>query len=279
MPRNVTCCEDGLLASLLFVLTWYTQPPSYLTVVAVSSKLQKTPISTSHTEPRILDHRRPASERTMGSNDSDNEVKNSQEYQTLSAHLSNGSKSLTSTLDSFCKPTEETFMNSQSASEVESQLWRVWKAITTIATQTAHDSPGRQKLAEFVLEVQKRPQVECKGEVCKIWDEAVVWKDLPILGPQMREAWNGGEAFSKPSSCYSSCKLTSTTYSCGRLLVFLRSQRLGKPKRFRRHSGRHTASQQQAISRVPQRLLALRHLDYPHGPRRHRKQPESGRGR
>jgi hypothetical protein len=113
----------------------------------------------------------------MGSPDSDNEVKNSQEYKALNDHLSS----------------EETFMQSQSASEVETQLWRVWKAITTIAAQTAHDSPGRQKLANFVLELQKRPQLECKGETCKIWDEAVVWKDLPILGPQMREAWNDGE--------------------------------------------------------------------------------------
>ena len=143
----------------------------------------------------------------MGSNDSGQEVTNSQEYKTLSTHLSNDSGSLTTTLDSFCKPTEENFMKSQSASEVESQLWRVWKAITTIATQTAHDSPGRQKLADFVLEVQKRPQLECKGEVCKIWGEAVVWKDLPILGPQMREAWNDGETDSFPI-CGLACKLT-----------------------------------------------------------------------
>jgi hypothetical protein len=168
----------------------------------------------------------------MGSADPNNEVKSSQEYKALDDHLSADSKSLTETLDSFCKSTEETFMNSQSASEVETQLWRVWKAITTLATQTAHDSPGRQKLADFVLEVQKRPQLECKGAVCKIWDEAVVWKDLPILGPQMREAWNDGEILSfllililifvvtgrqkNPS------KLTSTTHSCIRLLTLLR---------------------------------------------------------
>jgi hypothetical protein len=138
----------------------------------------------------------------MSSKDSDNEVTNSQEYKTLNTHLSDDSDSLATTLDSFCKPTEETFMKSQSASEVENQLWRVWKAIATIATQTAHDSPGRQKLADFVLEVQKRPQLECKGEVCKIWDEAVVWKDLPILGPQMREAWNDGEFRCSPSPLF-----------------------------------------------------------------------------
>jgi len=129
----------------------------------------------------------------MSATDSSNEVKNSQEHKALNAHLSSDSESLTNTLDAFCKPTEEKFMNSQSASEVENQLWRVWKAVVATATQTAHDSPGRQKLADFVLEVQKRPQLECQGNVCKIWDEAVVWTDLPIFGPQMREAWNDGE--------------------------------------------------------------------------------------
>ena len=129
----------------------------------------------------------------MGATDSDNEVENSQEYKTLNAYLSTGSQDLPKSLDSFCNPTKESSMNSQSASEVENQLWRVWKAVVATAAQTAHDSPGRQKLADFVLEVQKRPQLECQGKVCKIWDEVVVWKDLPILGPQMREAWNDGE--------------------------------------------------------------------------------------
>jgi hypothetical protein len=193
----------------------------------------------------------------MGSADSDNEVKSSQEYKALDDHLSADSRSLTETLDSFCKPTEETFMNSQSASEVETQLWRVWKAITTLATQTAHDSLGRQKLADFVLEVQKRPQLECKGAVCKIWDEAVVWKDLPILGPQMREAWNDGEILSflliflifvVTGRQKKQSKLTSTTHSCIRLLALLRPQRLDKPQRFHSNSSRHSASQQQTGS-------------------------------
>ena len=83
-------------------------------------------------------------------------------------------------------------MSSQSASEVESQLWRVWKAVVATATQTPHDSPAQQKLADFVLELRNRPTLERQGKVCKVW-EAVVWKDLPILGPQMREAWNDGE--------------------------------------------------------------------------------------
>jgi hypothetical protein len=122
----------------------------------------------------------------------DHEIKHSDEYRALTTYLSAKPQPLSAALESFCKPTEDTFMSSQSASEVESQLWRVWKAVVATATQTPHDSPGQQKLADFVLELRNRPVLERQGTACKVWD-AVVWKDLPILGPQMREAWNDGE--------------------------------------------------------------------------------------
>ena len=128
----------------------------------------------------------------MGGIEPDHEVKHSHEYRALTTYLSNKPQALNNAQESFCKPTEEIFMSSQSASEVESQLWRVWKAVVATATQTPHDSPAQQKLADFVLELRNRPTLERQGKVCKVW-EAVVWKDLPILGPQMREAWNDGE--------------------------------------------------------------------------------------
>ncbi|KAM0718910.1 hypothetical protein Q7P37_005982 [Cladosporium fusiforme] len=135
----------------------------------------------------------------MGSIEPDQELQNSQEYQALTAYLSSSPKSLNDSLESFCKPTEDTYMNPQSASEVESQLWRTWKAVIAAATQTPHDSAGRQKLADFVLELQNRPVLESNGNTCKVWD-AVVWKDLPIFGPSMREAWNSAATESSPTS-------------------------------------------------------------------------------
>jgi hypothetical protein len=128
----------------------------------------------------------------MGGIESDHEVKHSHEYRALTTYLSNKPQPLNNALETFCRPTEDAFMSSQSASEVESQLWRVWKAVIATATQTPHDSPAQQKLADFVLELRNRPVLERQGQVCKVW-EAVVWKDLPIFGPQMREAWNDGE--------------------------------------------------------------------------------------
>lgn len=128
----------------------------------------------------------------MGGIEPDHEIKHSHEYRALTTHISAKPQSLSAALESFCKPTEEAFMSSQSASEVETQLWRVWKAVVAAATQTPHDSPAQQKLADFVLELRNRPVLERHGKTCKVWD-AVVWKDLPILGPQMREAWNDGK--------------------------------------------------------------------------------------
>jgi hypothetical protein len=128
----------------------------------------------------------------MGGIEPDHEVKHSHEYRALTTYLSNKPQPRNDAQESFCKHTEEIFMSSQSASEVETQLWRVWKAVVATATQTPHDSPAQQKLADFVLELRNRPTLERQGKVCKVW-EAVVWKDLPILGPQMREAWNDGE--------------------------------------------------------------------------------------
>jgi hypothetical protein len=139
----------------------------------------------------------------MGGIEPDHDIKHSHEYRALTTYLSAKPQPLSTALESFCKPTEETFMSSQSASEVESQLWRVWKTVVATATQTTHDSPGQQKLADFVLELRNRPVLERQGKVCKVWD-AVVWKDLPIFGPQMREAWNDGEfvfeTYRSPSS-------------------------------------------------------------------------------
>lgn len=126
----------------------------------------------------------------MGGIEPDHELKHSHEYRALTIYLSNKPQALGAALESFCKPTEEAFMNS---SEVEAQLWRVWKAVVAAATQTPHDSPGHQKLADFVLQLRNRPVLERQGKVCKVWGDAVVWKDLPIFGPEMREAWNEGE--------------------------------------------------------------------------------------
>lgn len=131
----------------------------------------------------------------MGGIEPDHHIKHSHEYRALTTFLSSKPQSLGAAIDSFCSPTEDIFMGSQNASEVEAQLWRAWKALVAAATQTPHDSPGRQKLADFVLEVRNRPALERQGKVCKVWD-AAVWKDLPIFGPQMREAWNEGKTCS-----------------------------------------------------------------------------------
>ena len=199
----------------------------------------------------------------MGGIEPDHELKHSHEYRALTTYLSNKPQAFNAAVESFCKPTEEAFMNSQNASEVETQLWRVWKAVVAAATQTPHDSPAQQKLADFVLELRNRPTLERQGKVCKVW-EAVVWKDLPILGPQMREAWNDGE-FSR--RFHHLPQLATNTF-CSRHRSFApsRPHRLDQPERFHGDTGQyHPLPEHHFPAR--QRLLPLRNLDHPHGAR------------
>lgn len=131
----------------------------------------------------------------MGGIEPDHEIKHSHEYRAITTHISSKPQPLGAAIDAFCEPAEDKFMTTKSASEVEAQLWHSWKAVIAAATQTSHDSAGRQKLADFVLELPNRPALQHDGRVCKVWD-AVVWKDLPVFGPAMREAWNASKCTS-----------------------------------------------------------------------------------
>jgi len=199
----------------------------------------------------------------MGGIEPDHEVKHSHEYRALTTYLSNKPQPFSNAKESFCKPTEEIFMSSQSASEVESQLWRVWKAVVATATQTPHDSPAQQKLADFVLELRNRPVLERQGKVCKVW-EAVVWKDLPILGPQMREAWNDGEFLNMIPICRN--QLLTPSKSRHRSFAPSRPHRLDQPECFHGDTSQHHPIPQHRFP-ARQRLLSLRNLDHPHGAR------------
>ena len=121
------------------------------------------------------------------------------QYQLLNAYAANNeTANPESTLDAFCEPIENRYYEENTnASDVEDLLWPAWQCLIACAAATPHDSKGQQKLVELVLRVQQRPALEKKkkeegGEVCHVQD-GVVWRDLPVFGWQMREAWNAGE--------------------------------------------------------------------------------------
>lgn len=122
---------------------------------------------------------------------SHDELPDAPQINNLTRYL-NGRKSLEQTLDAFCQPVEDKFMNTSKSETVEPLLLEAWSAVITVASATAHASENKQKLADFVVALQYRPTL-WKGEsVCQLHGEKV-WKDLPEFGLQMREAWNLGK--------------------------------------------------------------------------------------
>ncbi|KAI7286984.1 hypothetical protein KC345_g845 [Hortaea werneckii] len=120
-----------------------------------------------------------------------NKLRAQPQYQLLSAYAhDNETRSPESTLDAFCEPIENRYKETTNPSDVEELLWPAWQCLVACAAATPHESAGQQKLVDLVLRVQQRPALEKKGgEVCYV-QEGIVWRDLPIFGWHMREAWN-----------------------------------------------------------------------------------------
>ncbi|KAI7083711.1 Transaldolase [Hortaea werneckii] len=112
------------------------------------------------------------------------------QYHLLSQYAhENGTGSLESTLDAFCEPIENRYTETTSPSNVEGLLWSAWQCLIGCAAATPHESEGQRKLVDLVLRLQHRAALEKEGEVCYV-QGGVAWRDLPIFGWQMREAWN-----------------------------------------------------------------------------------------
>ena len=76
--------------------------------------------------------------------------------------------------------------------EVEKSLWKFWNELIKTAATTPH--PQQEPLVEFVQKLRKEPNPKKQnGESCKVWGNSMEWKNLPLLGPAFREAWNNSE--------------------------------------------------------------------------------------
>ncbi|PWY92217.1 hypothetical protein BO70DRAFT_305507, partial [Aspergillus heteromorphus CBS 117.55] len=71
----------------------------------------------------------------------------------------------------------------------EGYLWQLWRDFFNAAEQTPHDHPGQDRLVQVIVELQKLP-----SRRVSVWNlrDYVLWEELPILGPSLREAWNAG---------------------------------------------------------------------------------------
>jgi len=94
-------------------------------------------------------------------------------------------------LDAFCKRVEHKYTATSNGSDVEELLQQAWKAVVALASRSPYDGPLHKQLVGTIMDLQKRPNLEKAGQVCVVQD-MTVWRDLPMFGWQMREAWNQG---------------------------------------------------------------------------------------
>ena len=70
---------------------------------------------------------------------------------------------------------------------MEDYLWTMWTLLERIAKKVPASDPRQQLLVSIVRKLQAKDR-----ETIKIWgNDSKVWTELPMLGPTMREAWNG----------------------------------------------------------------------------------------
>lgn len=102
------------------------------------------------------------------------EVKQSPQYAAVAKFIA-GEDSLNGALDTFCGDVEAKFNDTQDTEAVEELLWQAWRAVVTIAASTPHASESRQKLVDYVLEVQNQPTLSKDDQTCVVQD-GTVWK-------------------------------------------------------------------------------------------------------
>ncbi|PKX97265.1 DUF3632 domain-containing protein [Aspergillus novofumigatus IBT 16806] len=71
-------------------------------------------------------------------------------------------------------------------SDLEDFLWYTWGTIIKVAKQIPHDHPSQDRLVDLI-----RALTELPPTTVSIWgSENYLWKDLPMLGPSLRESWD-----------------------------------------------------------------------------------------
>ncbi|KAF9888622.1 hypothetical protein FE257_008554 [Aspergillus nanangensis] len=102
-------------------------------------------------------------------------------------------------LDTYCQPSNNTTPASvaeeinrlaqgilhSAEPDIEEFLWEVWKVFITIAKQIPSDHESQERLVGVIAAL-----TELCPTTIQIWGSDIrLWKDLPLLGPSMREAW------------------------------------------------------------------------------------------
>lgn len=120
-------------------------------------------------------------------------TKQSSQYTVLEDHLSGNVNTSEDVLNKFCEPVEKEVSSSGDAGEVEEHLNITWNAIISKAAETSFTDSSMSKLVELVTSLQARQDTQRDSKAFQL-EDMTIWRDLPMFGRQMREAWNLGSS-------------------------------------------------------------------------------------
>lgn len=111
---------------------------------------------------------------------------------TLATTINDASLSASAAAQAFAAPLSAAFAKGAQAGE--DALWEFWNGVVDVAARTPHADQAR--LVGVVAAL--RASAAAPAEV-EVWGERVAWRELPLLGPVLREAWDDGASFFLPS--------------------------------------------------------------------------------
>lgn len=118
-------------------------------------------------------------------------TKQSSQYAVLGEYQSGNVSTSASVLDKLSEPVEKEVSSSADAGEVEEHLTTTWNSIISKAAETSFTDPSMPKLVDLVMALQSRPDLQKDSKAFQL-EDMTIWRDLPMFGRQMREAWNLG---------------------------------------------------------------------------------------
>ncbi|KAF2770671.1 hypothetical protein EJ03DRAFT_310272 [Teratosphaeria nubilosa] len=111
-------------------------------------------------------------------------------YRSLNQYILGQTRDPEAARDEFCKPVETEIQDGGKAKDVEKSLGQQWQTLIAMASTIQYGDPVHSQLVTFLQNIQDRPDVEQDGKPFQV-QEMTVWKDLPLFGWEVREAWNG----------------------------------------------------------------------------------------
>lgn len=118
----------------------------------------------------------------------------SSQYAVLTDYLSGNASTSEEILENLIGPVEKEVSSSGDLGKVEERLTTTWRSIVAKAAETPFTDPSISKLVDLVVALQNRPDVQKDNKAFQV-QEMTIWRDLPMFGWQMREAWNLGTSW------------------------------------------------------------------------------------